>query len=86
MDFFHNPAATFFTETMVFSSEEKAVIKNDFTEKEWSAFRTCKEHPTKKWNKISVQRLLNRFKNMNQWIEDLVQENLEPQHRKKTKR
>ena len=24
-------------------------------------FRICKEHPTKKWNKVSVQRLLKRF-------------------------
>ena len=47
---------------MVFSNEEKAVIKNDFNEKQWSAYRICKEHPTKNWNKVSVQRLLNRFK------------------------
>ena len=49
-------------EIMVFSSEEKAVIKNDFIEKQWSAYRICKEHLTKNWNKVSVQRLLNRFK------------------------
>ena len=47
---------------MVFSNEEKAVIKNDFNEKQWSAYRICKEHPTKNWNKVSVQRLFNRFK------------------------
>ena len=46
---------------MVFSSEEKAIIKNDFLEKRWTAYRICKEHPTKKWNKVSVQRLLKRF-------------------------
>ena len=47
---------------MVFSFEEKAVIKNDFLEKGWTAYRICKEHPTKGWNKVSVQRLLKRFK------------------------
>ena len=47
---------------MVFSNEEKAVIKNDFNEKQWSAYCMCKEHPTKNWNKVSVQWLLNRFK------------------------
>ena len=46
---------------MVFSQEDKAVIKNDFLEKNWSAYQICKEHPTKKWNKVSVQRLLKRF-------------------------
>ena len=33
---------------MIFSQEDKAVIKNDFLEKNWSAYRICKEHPTKK--------------------------------------
>ena len=47
---------------MVFSSDEKAVIKNGFIENEWSAYRICKEHPTKNWNRVSVQRLLNAFK------------------------
>ena len=46
---------------MVFSQEDKAIIKNDFLEKNWSAYRICKEHPTKQWNKVSVQRLLKRF-------------------------
>ena len=48
-------------EIMVFPSEEKAVIKNDFIEKEWSAYGVCKEHPTRNWNKVFVQRLLNCF-------------------------
>ena len=47
---------------MVFSTEEKAVIKNDFIEKGWSPYRICKEHPTKNWNRVSVYRLLKRFK------------------------
>eukprot|EP00111_Clytia_hemisphaerica_P021584 TCONS_00063476-protein len=47
---------------MVFSDDEKAVIKNDYLEKQWSAYRICKEHPTKKWHKTSVQNLINRFK------------------------
>ena len=46
---------------MVFSQEDKGVIKNDFLEKNWSVYRTCKEHLTKKWNKVSIQRLLKRF-------------------------
>ena len=46
---------------MVFSQENKAVIKNNFLEKNWSAYRICKEHPTEKWNKVSVQRLLKHF-------------------------
>ena len=47
---------------MVFSTEEKAVIKNDFIEKGWSPYRICKEHPTKNWNRVSVYRILKRFK------------------------
>ena len=46
---------------MVFSDEDKAVIKNDFMEKNWSAYRICKEHPNKNWNQVSVRRLLKRF-------------------------
>ena len=47
---------------MVFSDEDKAVIKNDYQEKDWSAGRICKEHPSKKWHRTSVQNLINRFK------------------------
>ena len=47
--------------SMVFTDEDKAVIKNDYLEKEWKARRICKEHPTKKWNFASVHRLLKRF-------------------------
>ena len=47
---------------MGFSNDDKAVIKNDYVEKGWTAYRICKEHPTKKWYKGSVQKLLNKFK------------------------
>ena len=47
---------------MVFSDHDKAVIKNNYVEKGWSAYLICKEHPTKKWHKGSVQRLINEFK------------------------
>ena len=46
---------------MVFSSEDKAIIKNDFVEKGWSSYRICQEHPRKNWNRVSVHRLLRRF-------------------------
>ena len=47
---------------MVFSDDDKAVTKNDYVEKCWSAYRVCMKHPTKKWHKGSVQRLINQFK------------------------
>ena len=47
---------------MVVSSKKKAVIKNDFIEKEWSVHHIYKEHPTKNWNNVSVQRPLTHFK------------------------
>ena len=54
-----------FAETMVFSNGEKAVIKNDFLEIEWNAYKICKEHPTKSWNRVSVYILLKRFREDN---------------------
>ena len=45
-DFFRKPAATFFTKAMVFSRKEKAVVKNDFVEREKSAYHICEEFPT----------------------------------------
>ena len=54
-----------FAETMVFSNGEKAVIKNDFLEIEWNAYKICKEHPTKSWNRVSVYILLKRFQEDN---------------------
>ena len=47
---------------MVFSSEDKTIIKNDYEEKGWTAYRVCKEHESKKWVLSFVQRLLKRFK------------------------
>ena len=46
---------------VVFSQEDKAVTKNDFLEKNWSVYWICKEHSTKKWNKVSIQRPLKHF-------------------------
>ena len=35
-------------EAMVFSSEEKAVIKSNYEEKGWTTYGICKEHKSKK--------------------------------------
>ena len=59
---FHLQLVAFPCRKMVFSDDDKAVFKNDYVEKGWSAYRICKEHPTKKWYKGSVQRLINQFK------------------------
>ena len=59
---FHLQSVSFPCRKMVFSDNDKAVIKNDYVENGWSAYPTCKEHLTKKWYKGSVQRLINRFK------------------------
>ena len=66
---------------MVFSSDDKAVIKNDFEEKGWTAYRIWKEHPTRGWILRSVQRLVNRFKvtgtmSKNKDLEDLSRRQL----------
>jgi PAB1-binding protein PBP1 len=47
---------------MVLSAEDKAVIKSDFDEKKWTAYRIVKEHPTKKWHVSSVLRLIKKIK------------------------
>ena len=49
-------------QAMVFSNEEKATSKNDFEKKDWTAYRICKEHESKKCLPRSVQRLLKGFK------------------------
>ena len=59
---FHLQSVSFPCRKMVFSDDDKAVIKNHYFEKGWSAYRICKEHPTKKWYKGSVQRLINQLK------------------------
>ena len=50
---------------MVFSNEEKAVIKNDFLERAWNAYKICNEHSIKSLNRVSVYRLLKRFQEDN---------------------
>ena len=47
---------------MVFSNEDKVIILNNFEEWGWSAYRIVKEHHKKNWDKRSVQRLINRYK------------------------
>ena len=49
-------------QAMVFSSKDKAMIKNDYEEKGWTVYWICKEHEPKKWVLSSVQHLLKRFK------------------------
>ena len=47
---------------MIFSSEDKAVIKNDFEEKGWKGYKIWKQHPTKKWALSFKQRLVRKIK------------------------
>ena len=47
---------------MVFSSDDKAVIKNDHEEKGWNAYKIWKEHQSKGWVLSSVQRLVKKIK------------------------
>ena len=39
--------------TMAFSSEGKAIIKTDYEEKGWTAYRICKELKSKEWVEFS---------------------------------
>ena len=48
--------------TIVFSKEDKIIIKNDYEEKGWSAYKIWKDHSLKNWTYTSVKRLLKRFK------------------------
>ena len=45
-------------EAMVFSSEEKAIIKSNYEEKGWTTYGISKEHKSKKWVLSSIQRFL----------------------------
>ena len=47
---------------MVFSLEDKAVIKNDFDEFNMNAYQIWKRHSAKNWDYSSVKRLVNRYK------------------------
>ena len=46
---------------MVFSDEDKAIIKNDYDEKGWNAYNIWKNHPAKGWVESSVRRLIRRY-------------------------
>ena len=46
---------------MVFSSENKAIIKNEHEEKGWTAYQICKEHKSKKRVLSFAHYLLVRF-------------------------
>ena len=54
-----------FAEIMVFSNEEKAVIKNNFLERGWNAYKVCNVYPIKCWNRVSVYRLVKRLQEDN---------------------
>ena len=47
---------------MVFSSEDKAIIKKDYEKKFWKVYQIFKERESKKWVGSSVQRVLKRLK------------------------
>ena len=55
----------YLAEIMVFSNKEKAVIKNDFLQRGWNAYKICKEYPTKSWKRVSIYRLLKLFQEDN---------------------
>ena len=46
---------------MVFSTEDKAIIKH-YVEKGFSSYKIWKENPEKKWVLSSVKRLVKRFR------------------------
>ena len=46
---------------MVFSDEDKAIIKNDYDEKGWNAYNIWKNHPAKGWVESPVRRLIRRY-------------------------
>ena len=47
---------------MVISKEDKIIIQNDFEEKGWNAYMIWREHPTKKWDRVSVWRVVKNLK------------------------
>ena len=47
---------------MVSTKEDKIVIQNDFEEKGWNAYTIWNEHPTKKWDRVSVWRVVKNIK------------------------
>ena len=47
---------------MLFSKEDKTIIKNDYEEKGWSAYKIWKDCSLKIWTYTFVKRVLKRFK------------------------
>ena len=47
---------------MVFSSKNKAIIKNYYEEKGWMIYRIFKQLKSKEWLLSSAQRILKKFK------------------------
>ena len=64
---------------MVFSDEDKAVIKH-YYQRGYTAYKIWKENPEKNWDKASVKRLINRF------VEKGTMERKEGSGRKRTAR
>ena len=50
------------TQILVITKEDKIVIQNDFEEKGWNAYAIWNEHPTKKWDRVSVWRVVKNIK------------------------
>ena len=48
--------------TIAFSKEDKIIIKNEYEEKEWSAYKIWKDHSLKNCTYTSVKGVLKRFK------------------------
>ena len=48
--------------TIVFSKEDKIIIKNDYEETGWSAYKIWKDHSLKNWTYTSVKKILKRLK------------------------
>ena len=48
--------------TIVFSKEDKIIIKNDYEETGWSAYKIWKDHSLKNWTYTSVKEVLKRLK------------------------
>ena len=47
---------------MVFSSDDKAIIKHYYEDKGLNSYQIWRNNPEKKWDKRSVARLVSRYK------------------------
>ena len=47
---------------MVISEEDKIIIQIDVEEKNWTAYTIWREHPSKKWDRVSVWRVVKKLK------------------------